>query len=218
MIQRCWQGFNDLDLVTRLSATGDTLASWGNKADAKFRMKKKKLEQKIEWLQGNMSDRGRAHYAAARRDLANLLVQENMFWKQRAKLFWLKNGDMSTKFFHQTATARKRKNKITKLLNDQGEWLDKQEDLCNLINDYFTELFTASADMELDEDFLDPIGAMVSSEQNEKLTSSFSLDEFDVAIKQMHPDKSPGPDGFNPAFFQCCWDTIGVVIFREGVK
>ena len=26
---------------------------------------------------------------------------------------------------------------------------------------------------------------------------------------QMHLDKSPGPDGFNPAFYQRFWDLVG---------
>ncbi|RVW31876.1 Transposon TX1 uncharacterized 149 kDa protein [Vitis vinifera] len=33
-------------------------------------------------------------------------------------------------------------------------------------------------------------------------------------VQQMHPDKSPGPDGFNPAFFQHFWPLIGNDIFH----
>lgn len=32
--------------------------------------------------------------------LNELLHQEQIFWKQRAKIFWLTEGDMNTKFFH----------------------------------------------------------------------------------------------------------------------
>lgn len=36
-----------------------------------------------------------------------------------------------------------------------------------------------------------------------------SVEEVRAALFQMHPDKSPGPDGFGPGFFQHFWDVIG---------
>ena len=35
---------------------------------------------------------------------------------------------------------------------------------------------------------------------------------------QMHPDKSPGPDGFNPAFYQRFWDLIGDDVYRDSLE
>ncbi|XP_019198180.1 PREDICTED: uncharacterized protein LOC109192007 [Ipomoea nil] len=35
------------------------------------------------------------------------------------------------------------------------------------------------------------------------------MEEVRVAVFQMHPDKSPGPDGFGPGFFQYFWDIVG---------
>lgn len=32
----------------------------------------------------------------------------------------------------------------------------------------------------------------------------------------MHPDKSPGPGGLNPAFYQKFWSTVGDNIFEAG--
>jgi len=60
------------------------------------------------------------------------LIQEDTFWKQRAKTFWIRDGDMNTKFFHAAATSRKQKNKITKLFNDEDVEISSQEGLCNL--------------------------------------------------------------------------------------
>ncbi|KAJ9560185.1 LOW QUALITY PROTEIN: hypothetical protein OSB04_005345 [Centaurea solstitialis] len=37
-----------------------------------------------------------------------------------------------------------------------------------------------------------------------------------MALFQMHPDKSPGPDGFNPRFFQTKWGILGDEIFFAG--
>lgn len=41
------------------------------------------------------------------------------------------------------------------------------------------------------------------------LLQPFEEKEVKAALFSMHPDKSPGPDGMNPAFFQNYWDITG---------
>ena len=49
---------------------------------------------------------------------------------------------------------------------------------------------------------LDCVDNIVMNEENVALLSPFSKDEFKETVMQMHPDKLPGPDRFNPAFYQ----------------
>lgn len=42
---------------------------------------------------------------------------------------------------------------------------------------------------------------VITNAHNERLTYAITFDEFTKAVKQIHPDKSAGPDGFSPAFF-----------------
>lgn len=51
---------------------------------------------------------------------------------------------------------------------------------------------------------------------NSTLVTHFTLEEFRLAVFQMHPDKSPGLDYFNPAFYQRFWDEVGGDIFEAG--
>ncbi|KAL0283653.1 UNVERIFIED_CONTAM: LINE-1 retrotransposable element O protein [Sesamum radiatum] len=44
---------------------------------------------------------------------------------------------------------------------------------------------------------------------NESLTQHFTSEEVFHALKQMHPLKSPGPDGMSPSFFQKYWSIVG---------
>lgn len=41
------------------------------------------------------------------------------------------------------------------------------------------------------------------------LTASFTAEVVKAAIFSMHPDKSSGPDGMNPTFYQKFWKIIG---------
>ena len=52
-------------------------------------------------------------------------------------------------------------------------------------------------------------------DENIKLSAPFSTDEFKHALFHMHPDKSPGPDGLNPTFYQKFWALVGEDIFKQ---
>ena len=52
------------------------------------------------------------------------------------------------------------------------------------------------------------IPTRVTDEMNQKLISTFTRDEVEAALKQMHPTKAPGPDGMSTIFFQKYWDVV----------
>lgn len=68
--------------------------------------------------------------------------------------------------------------------------------------------------MEEGADFLDLVDQLITPRQNLDLTQDFRFEKFTIAVKQMHGDKAPGPDGFNPAFYHKCWPLIGRKFLR----
>jgi hypothetical protein len=70
-----------------------------------------------------------------------LLEQEEIHWFQRSRSNWLQFGDRNTSFFHHYASARRKKNYIKKLLNDDNDWVEGTSALKPLILDYFSNLF-----------------------------------------------------------------------------
>jgi len=57
-----------------------------------------------------------ARYEEVRIKMGRLLAQEEAFWKQRSKVYWLKDGDTNSRFFHAMASAKRRRNNIMKLV------------------------------------------------------------------------------------------------------
>lgn len=52
------------------------------------------------------------------------------------------------------------------------------------------------------EPVLDSVDRAITPNMNETLLQPYTLDEVKQALFQMHPSKSPGPDGMSHFFFQ----------------
>ncbi|KAA3486448.1 reverse transcriptase [Gossypium australe] len=64
------------------------------------------LGQKMQAWSKNVSDDILAEIAEAQLDLNLEADKEELFWEQRARVNWLKNGDRNTSFFHKMAGQR----------------------------------------------------------------------------------------------------------------
>ncbi|XP_010229661.1 uncharacterized protein LOC104582064 [Brachypodium distachyon] len=71
-----------------------------------------------------------------------LLYQEELLWMQRSRIDWIKAGDRNTKFFHQKAVWRAKKNKIVKLCDDGDTWVEDIPTLEKMTTEYFQNIFT----------------------------------------------------------------------------
>eukprot|EP00253_Pinus_taeda_P014407 PITA_14407 len=51
----------------------------------------------------------------------HLCKQEEIFWRQKSRVQWLKEGERNTKFFHRTTMANRAHNNISSIQNEEGE-------------------------------------------------------------------------------------------------
>jgi hypothetical protein len=49
--------------------------------------------------------------------------QEEILWRQKSRVQWLKEGEKNTKFFHRTMIHRRHINRITHLEDEHGNLL-----------------------------------------------------------------------------------------------
>lgn len=109
-------------------------------------------------------------------------------------------------------------NQIYFLRNNEGIWVDDQEDINNLIFHHFQQLYTAqqspaineaqhSEDIDLVLRELDL--PQLTSADKQTLLTPFLPSEVHTAIMDIANDKSPGVDGFSSAYFKIHWDILG---------
>jgi hypothetical protein len=100
------------------------------------------------------------------------------------------------------------------LLDDNGVECRIQEDMSIIARDYFINLFQKKHGSR--NAVFNALTQSVTSDDNQKLTSPFTIEEYKDAVFSMKADKCPGSDGFNPGFYQHFWDMCCPDILTAG--
>ncbi|XP_031106146.1 uncharacterized protein LOC116010776 [Ipomoea triloba] len=149
-----------------------------------------------------------AHYDAEK-ELEGLLRQEEVYWKQRSKQMWLKHGDLNTNYFHKFATSRRRNNHLQRLLNPEDVWTESNALNLEVLR-YFNHIFHSAGTTS---NIFPHVRSRITEEMNADLMQPFTIEEIKAALFSMAPDKSRGPDGMCPSFYQNYWSIIGHDLF-----
>ncbi|KAG8363667.1 hypothetical protein BUALT_Bualt19G0046300 [Buddleja alternifolia] len=146
-------------------------------------------------------------------DLNELLMREEIMWRQRAKQKWLKDGDANTRFFHLSTIIHRRYNTIHSLKNSSGSFVHSWFDIGTLFHSYFKDLFTSS-NPSYPLDLENIIPCIVSDEDNRGLLSIPTPCEIKKTVFSMAANKTPGPDGMSPLFYKTYWDIVGIDVVK----
>ena len=87
------------------------------------------------------------------------------------------------------------------LQDSNGVWNEDKEGIERVIMDYFTSIYKSDQPSSF-EDSLSAITNRVSTDMNAELIAEFRAEEVWNALQQMHPTKSPGPNGL-------LWKSVG---------
>ena len=74
-------------------------------------------------------------------DLEASLLQEEICWRQKSRIRWLKEGDKCTKFFYQVANANRRTNSIESL-SVNGSLTSDPDIISSHIVNFYESLFS----------------------------------------------------------------------------
>jgi hypothetical protein len=202
-------------ISTKLHHTLNALHSWGSKTFGIIPKKIKTVQQDLYNLQLNQENQNCTQQLSQKeRELDDLLEKEEMWWSQRAKTLWLTHGDRNTKFFHQKASQRRRKNKIETIKDQQNVIQTDREKIEEIFLNHFQTLFTSQNPTNI-TDITQVVSNRINQDNYDHLQKDFTAEEVYQAIKDMKSLAAPGPDGLPARFYHSYWDIIGQDITTE---
>lgn len=106
IVQDCWTTSLD-SLPDKLNNCALGLLSWGSKYKRDFRVKIENLKKELSSLRnGLITPDTKIQIHDTEIQLEFLFEQENIYWKQRSKQHWYRDGDRNTSFFHAHVSRR----------------------------------------------------------------------------------------------------------------
>ncbi|KAH0751395.1 hypothetical protein KY285_004543 [Solanum tuberosum] len=214
-IKEWWLSFNingtgSYILATKLKMLKQKLKEWRMTHRNDWKHKKEEILHQLAEMEKTQELRllsedellQKVHLAMEFEEVAK---QEEIAWRQRSRIQWLKKGDKNTKFFHRVATAHKRFNSIDTLVVE-GNSISDPEDIKGEIINFYQKLYT-----EIEEwrpEFKLQGLETISEEERDWLQTHFEEAEVLKCIKSCASDKAPGPDGFPMCFFQSFWEVL----------
>ncbi|KAK3211629.1 hypothetical protein Dsin_016335 [Dipteronia sinensis] len=102
---------------------------------------------------------------------------------ERARAYWLAGGDRNSKYFHARASARRKKNAIASLMNEEGNCYYKEEEMSKLICQYFSNIFQSSKPSESSlHSATYPIAARLDGDMCNDLAKAFLAEEVKMVV------------------------------------
>ena len=117
---------------------------------------------------------------------------------------------MNTSFFHNSVKSRFNRNKIVSLtLEDGSRTFDPPSIKVEAVNFFHKILNDNSSTYPGRNHLAQFITKRISDIQKASLTARVSSSEVQAAFFSIHPNKAPGPDGFNGYFYRKMWHIVG---------
>ncbi|XP_015057525.1 uncharacterized protein LOC107003747 [Solanum pennellii] len=227
-VKECWdrpvEGNAMWQFHQKMKRISNTLSVWSRKEFGdifnKVRMYEEQVHEAEENYILNQSDSNRSTLHELNAQYIKFLKLEDTILKQETQLQWLKDGDNNSKYFHSIIRGRRRKLFIHKIVTENGDWVQGENNIAHEACEHFNTIFTGENKF-IDEHNLECIPNMVNQDQNTQLTKLPDMDELKEEI--IHQIKKPNI-GSNviikldmaKAYDRVSWSYICLVLRKMG--
>eukprot|EP00253_Pinus_taeda_P019282 PITA_19282 len=120
-------------------------------------------------------------------DWENLCKQEEIFWRQKSRFQWLKEGERNTRFFHRSTMENRSHNRISTIKDSKGQLLNTHKDIEVVLVQHFRSITeeTILDRAHFIRDFTKHIPKLVTREDNYNLNRPVNEDELSEVIKEI---------------------------------
>lgn len=188
------------------------LQKWNKEEYYNIFRKKSELWARLEGVQSILASGRQSHLikleAKLRREMDEVLNEEELLWFQKSRLEAIRDGDRNTRYFHLSTLIRRRRNRIETLKDESDNWIQEDTQVKALVFKYWSELFQEEQGAVHGSRLLLGCFPDISSEDRAQISRPFTSCEVLAALKDMQPFKAPGPDEFQPIFFQRYWEVV----------
>ncbi len=155
-----------------------------------------------------------------KQELENLRINKLKGSIIRSRVKWIEEGEKPTSYFFNLENRNFTSKIIPKIVKDNGDIIDKQDDILHEIKLFYQQLYSCK-DHDPEnyndlEQFLENFKVpKLSQNEADVLEGMITFIEASQTLKNMKNNKSPGSDGFTVEFFKAFWRLLGHFIVRS---
>ncbi|RVX16267.1 putative mitochondrial protein [Vitis vinifera] len=142
-----FEGWEGHKFMRKLKFIKSKLKEWNTRVFGDLRERKKHILTDLGRIdrieqEGNLNLELVSERILRRKELEDLLLKEEVQWRQKSRVKWIKEGDCNSKFFHRVATGRRSRKYIKSLISERGETLNNIEVISEEIVNFFGNLYS----------------------------------------------------------------------------
>ena len=141
------EGWEDHKFMKNLQFVKSKLKEWNKVSFGELKEKKKIILLDIVVLdekeqEGNFLSHLAARKTLRKRELEDVSLKEEVFWRQKSRAIWINEGDCNSKFFHRVPNRRRNRKYIKSLVTEDGVILNNIKSISKEIKRHFEKLFS----------------------------------------------------------------------------
>ncbi|XP_057821288.2 uncharacterized protein LOC131033978 [Cryptomeria japonica] len=202
-------------IIKKLQYIKYRLKRWNKSCFGNIFSAKRDAQEKVDSITRKIMDQGLSEdlykeESTVVKELEEWELHKEIYWKQKAWVEWIQEGDRDTQFFYYTVQDRRQGNPITSLIPYEGVSLSSYNELPQEAMSFFANLFNEDFDSNREGErlVLDSIPSIVSEEMNKDLLKPIYLSNIEKVVFGMKKGKAPDPNGFLVKFYKEFWEIV----------